>query len=60
MVLWGGDSEVGITTRYRLEDLYCSPNIVRVIKSRIRRWAGNVARMGRVEACTVQGFGRET
>ena len=29
-----------------LNDLYCSPNIVRVIKSRIRRWAGHVARMG--------------
>jgi len=26
--------------------LYCSPNIVRVIKWRIMRWAGNVARMG--------------
>jgi len=29
-----------------LSDLYCSPNIVRVIKSRIMRWAGHVARMG--------------
>ena len=29
-----------------LNDLYCSPNIVRVIKSRIMRWAGHVARMG--------------
>jgi len=29
-----------------LNDLYCSPNIVRVIKSRIMRWAGQVARMG--------------
>ena len=27
-------------------DLYCSPNIVRVIKSRRMRWAGHVARMG--------------
>ena len=27
-------------------DLYCSPNIVRVIKSRRVRWAGHVARMG--------------
>jgi len=26
--------------------LYCSPNIVRVIKSRIMRWAEHVARMG--------------
>ena len=29
-----------------LNDLYCSPNVVRVIKSRRMRWAGNVARMG--------------
>jgi len=26
--------------------LYCSPNIVRVIKSKGMRWAGHVARMG--------------
>jgi hypothetical protein len=31
-----------------LNDLY-SPTIVRVIKSRRMRWAGNIARMGRVE-----------
>ena len=30
-----------------LNDLYCLPNIVRVIKSRRMRWAGNVAGMGR-------------
>jgi len=29
-----------------LNDLYCSPNIVRVIKSRRMRWVGHVARMG--------------
>ena len=29
-----------------LSDLYSSPNIVRVIKSRRMRWAGHVARMG--------------
>ena len=29
-----------------LNDLYSSPNIVRVIKSRIIRWAGHVACMG--------------
>jgi hypothetical protein len=28
-----------------LHDLYSSPTIVRVIKSRIMRWVGNVARM---------------
>ena len=30
----------------RLNDLYASLNIVRVIKSRRMRWAGHVARMG--------------
>jgi len=29
-----------------LNDLYSSPNIVRVIKSGRMRWAGHVARMG--------------
>jgi len=29
-----------------LNDLYSSQNIVLVIKSRIMRWAGHVARMG--------------
>ena len=29
-----------------LNELYLSPNIVRVIKSRRLRWAGHVARMG--------------
>jgi hypothetical protein len=28
-----------------LNDLYSSPNIIGVIKSRIMRWAGHVARM---------------
>ena len=35
-----------------LNDLYSSPNTVRVIKSKRMRWAGHVARMGRREACT--------
>ena len=30
-----------------LHSLYRSPNIFRVIKSRILRWAGHVARMGK-------------
>ena len=30
----------------KLNDLYSSPNIVRVIKSRRMRWVGHVARMG--------------
>jgi len=29
-----------------LNDLYCSPNIVRVIKLRRMRWSGHVAHMG--------------
>jgi hypothetical protein len=29
-----------------LNDLYSLPNIVRVVKSRIMRWAGHVASMG--------------
>jgi hypothetical protein len=29
-----------------LNDLYCSPNILRVIKSRRMRWVGHVARIG--------------
>jgi len=35
-----------------LNDLYSEPNIFRVIKSRIMRWAGHVARMGKEEAYT--------
>jgi len=34
-----------------LNDLYSSPNIVRVIKSRRMRWAGHVARMGEEKGC---------
>jgi hypothetical protein len=29
-----------------LNDLYCSPTVVRVMKSRRMRWAGYVARLG--------------
>ena len=34
-----------------LNDLYASPNIVRVIKSRRMRWVGHVARMGEEREC---------
>ena len=34
-----------------LNDLYSSPNIVRVIKTRRMRWAGHVARMGVERGC---------
>jgi len=40
-------------------DLYYSPNIVRVIKSRRMRWTGYVAPVGGVER-HIQGFGEET
>ena len=42
-----------------LHDLYCSPNIVRVITSIRMRGAGHVARMGGEER-RIQGFGGET
>jgi hypothetical protein len=29
-----------------LHNLYCSPSIIRIMKSRRMRWAGRVARMG--------------
>jgi hypothetical protein len=29
-----------------IHNLYSSPNIIRIIKSRKMRWAGHVARMG--------------
>jgi len=40
-----------------LNDLYCSPNIVRVIKSRRIRWAGHVARMGEERECIGSWWG---
>ena len=40
-----------------LNDLYSSPNIVRVIKSRRMRWAGHVARMVRRGGCIGSWWG---
>jgi hypothetical protein len=34
-----------------LRDLYFSPSIIRMIKSRRMRWVGHVARMGEEEEC---------
>jgi hypothetical protein len=44
-----GDAVIGEWRKLQKEeqnDLYSSPNIVRVVKSRRIRWAGHVARMG--------------
>jgi len=40
-----------------LNDLYCSPNIVWVIKSRKMRWVGHVARMGEERGCIGSWWG---
>ena len=42
-----------------LSDPYSSPNIARVIKSKIMRWAGKGARMVGQKRC-ILGFGGET
>jgi len=42
-----------------VNDLYFSPNVVRVIKSRRIRWAGHVARIGE-KRCVYRVFGWET
>ena len=45
-VTWTSTGEWRRVHNEGLNDLYCSPNIVRVIKWRRMRWAGHVARMG--------------
>jgi len=40
-----------------LNDLYFSPNIVRVVKSKRMRWAGHVARMGEEWGCIGSWWG---
>jgi hypothetical protein len=52
-----GPKRDGVTGGWRklyneeLHNLYSSPNIIRIIKSRRMRWVGHVARMGRRETC---------
>ena len=41
-----------------LNNVYSSPNIVRVIKSRRMRWGGACSAYGGEERC-IQGFGEE-
>ena len=41
----------------KLNDLYCSPDIVRVIKWRRMRWVGNVARMCEERGCMGSWWG---
>ena len=53
----------GVTGEWRrlhneeLNDLYCSPYIVRVIKSRRMRCSGHVARMGEERGCIGSWWG---
>jgi hypothetical protein len=46
--------ELRILLNEELNDLYPSPNVIRVIKSRRIRWVGHVARKGGKERC-IQG-----
>jgi hypothetical protein len=49
------------TTQRGAYDLYSLQNIIRAIKSRRLRWAGNFARMEKKrDAYIVQGFSAET
>jgi hypothetical protein len=41
-----GNREWGNLHKEELNDLYCSPKAVQVMKSRQMRWVGHVARMG--------------
>jgi hypothetical protein len=43
-----------------LRDLYSSPNIIRIIKSRRMRWAGHVAQMGKEMLLVWKASGKET
>ena len=51
------DEVTGEWMRLHNEDLYSSPNIVRVIKSRRMRWTGHVAPMGEDRGCIGSWWG---
>ena len=58
-----GPRRVEVTGEWRrlhneeLNDLYTSPTLVRMIKSRIMGWAGHVARMGEERGCIRSWWG---
>jgi hypothetical protein len=56
--IFGAEMEWRTLQNEQLYDLYCSPDIVQVVRSRIMNWAGHVARMGD-ERC-ILGFSGET
>jgi hypothetical protein len=43
-----------------LRDLYSSPSIIRIMKSRKMRWAGNVAGMGETRKWVISAGAKET
>jgi acyl-coenzyme A synthetase/AMP-(fatty) acid ligase len=48
-VTWKRDEVIGCWEKLRkekLHNLYSSPSIIRMIKSRRMRWAGHIVRMG--------------
>ena len=50
--------ERSVLHKEELHDLYSSPNVIRMIKSRRLRWVGHVAGLGRGEVR--RGFDGET
>jgi hypothetical protein len=57
-----GPKRDGVTGGWRklhneeLHNLYSSPSIIRIIKSRRMRWVGHVARMGRRGTCILYWY----
>jgi hypothetical protein len=61
-----GPKRDGVTRGWRklnndeLRNLYSSPSIIRIIKSRRIRWAGRVARIGEKMSVSRKARGKET